>query len=61
MNGPISDLPPGLVREAVAPERLVVVWTGGPVAELLEAAHPPSAWCETIDWKASLDQPPRAG
>jgi len=31
------------------------------VAELLEAAHPPSAWCETIDWKASLDQPPRAG
>ncbi|MEN8706070.1 MAG: PIG-L deacetylase family protein [Nocardioides marinisabuli] len=37
MSGPISDLPPGLVREAVAPERLVVVWTTGPVAELLEA------------------------
>lgn len=31
------------------------------VAELLEAAHPPSTWCESIDWKASLDQPSRAG
>ena len=37
MNAPLPDLPVGLVREAVAPERLVVVWTSAQVDALLAA------------------------
>ncbi len=37
MTGDGPDLPPGLVREAVAPERLVVLWTRARVDGLLDA------------------------
>lgn len=31
------------------------------VAGLLERAHPPSTWSETIDWRSGLDETARAG
>lgn len=31
------------------------------VADLLERAHPPTRWNETIDWRAGLDDTSRAG
>lgn len=33
---------------------------GRMIAELLERAYPPSAWCESIDWRSGLAEVPRA-